>query len=239
MIPAAVSNLNQLRAVTLTLICLAGFGVGARANVRVEYSGQIADAVTGNQVPAEAPRGGLEGESVYARIEKAGTSVEAAYALSVGPGAVQAIYIPVFSSPGASATAVLERSRFYAHLDGVQLTEITPVTAPKDAPKPPAGVAVLWFKLTANAQQLSPLPGAELRISYWQPHVANAFHYLPQSLPAKSGAKRDWRFQIIIRSLTSQIPALAEQLDYERVGDLVFVYPRDAQIVKVAVARSG
>jgi hypothetical protein len=60
-----------------------------------------------------------------------------------------------------------------------------------------------------------------------------------QTLPAKSGAKRDWRFQMIIRSLTSQIPAFAEQVDYERVGDLMFVYPRDAQIVRVRVARSG
>jgi hypothetical protein len=228
-----------MKAAALALVGLAWGVAGAHANVRLDYAGQLREAGAGNQVPAEAPRGGLEGESVYARIEKAGTSIEAVYALSVGPGAVQAIYVPVFSTPGTSAATVLERSRFYAHLDGIQLTEVTPVTAPPDAPKPPAGAAVFWFKFAANDQQMSQLPGAEFRISYWQPHVASAFLYLPQSLPAKTGAKRDWRFQIIIRSLTSQIPAFAEQVDYERVGDLMFVYPRDAQIVRVRVARSG
>jgi hypothetical protein len=228
-----------MKAAVLALTCFACCAGRIHANVRIDFAGQIPVPGAGNQPPAISPQTPLQGESVYARLEKAGTSVEAIFALPVGPGSVQAVYFPVFAAPGSSIASILERSRFYAHLDGVQLTEVEPVSAPKDAPKAPAGTAVFWFKFSAAPEQMSQLPGNEFRISYWQPHIASAFHYLPQSLPTQPGGKRDWRYQIVIRSLTAQIPALPTQVDFERVGDLVFLYPRDGQIVRVPVARSG
>ena len=180
----------------------------------------------------------FNGETVYTRIEATGAQVEAVYDLGYPEQDIAAIYFPVFALKGTSPAVALEKSKFYAHLNGRPMSDIVLAQAPADAPAAPAGSEIIWFKfLNQDSEDESRPENSLFKISYWQPHLAGYFHYLPQSLPPSSTSSEDrnWRFQMVIRSPKHLIKPPEGEVDFERMADLLIVYLKHAECVSIPV----
>lgn len=182
----------------------------------------------------KAATGGI----VYARIDATGTQIEARRDLGDRAQAIESISFPVFAPRGASAAAVLERSKFYAHLGAVQLEDIAVARAPANSPKPPPGTQIVWFQFLLKDLDPDKLGDGGrfiFRVSYWQPHVGGHFYYLPQIKPPEGTATsaRSWNHPIVVRSLIRLADPPKGEFDYERMADLLVVFPKDATLVAI------
>lgn len=183
------------------------------------------------------------GGIVYARIDAAGTQIEAIYDLGDRAQAVEKIYFPVFAPRGAATADVLERTKFYAHLGAVQLEDIAVARAPANAPTPPTGARIVWFQFVLKDPDSAKSGDGEqnvFKVSYWQPHVNGHFYFLPQHLPARKpgDGMRAWQHPIIVRSLLRLADAPAGEIDHERMGDLLVVFPKDASLIAIPVVKT-
>lgn len=60
----------------------------------------------------------IRGETVYARIEKTGTQVEARYDTGNNDREIDLIYFPIFATPRATEASLLDQCNFNARLGG-------------------------------------------------------------------------------------------------------------------------
>jgi len=180
----------------------------------------------------------IQGETVYARMEKTGTQIEARYDIGTNRGKIESVYFPVFAPVGISVAGLLDQCKFYASLCEIPLDDVIPVKAPVGSPKAPVGASIVWFLFMLKDQKEITIDESErvvFKISYWQPHVAGHFYYLPQSIAhvMTGDIYRDWRFPMIVRSLSRITSNPDVKADYDRIGDLLIIYLRNAEIVSI------
>jgi hypothetical protein len=164
--------------------------------------------------------------------------VEARYDIGDNDRKIDSIYFPVFAPTRVSEASLLDQCNFNADLGGTPLEDIVVVPAPVSSPKLPAGTRIVWFQFMRKDQKEITADGGNaliFRISYWQAHVARHFYYLPQSIAhaAPENGARDWRFPMIIRSLSRTTPDPDSKVDCDRVAELLIVYMRNSEIVSI------
>lgn len=196
-----------------------------------------ADGIAAAAGPPAVARG-----VTYARIDAAGTQVEARFELNGGAQALDSLLLPVFALRGAAAAEVLERSKFLAHLGPVQLEEVAVARAPAGAPRPPPGSQILWFRFPLKDSE----PGRAdedgrfiFKVSYWQPHVAGHFHYLHRNLSPADRAGRAGQHILVVRSLTRLVDAPGDEVEYERLADVLVVFPKPGVPIAIPTGRSA
>ncbi len=226
----------------LAILCIyGGFAVVGLANVlpvfRIDRPGSHKpDPVVGDAA--------IFGETVYARMENDGTQIEARFDLGVNGERIESVYFPVFATLGASPGGLLDLCKFYAVLGGTRLDDVVMARSPVGSPKAPTGSRIVWFQFMPKDQkEILAEEGAHLifKISYWQPHVAGHFFYLPQSIAHQDAANniRDWRFPMIVRSLNRITPNPDANADFDRIADLLIIYLRNAEVVSIPAPKNG
>jgi hypothetical protein len=179
----------------------------------------------------------VAGESVYVRLSDLAGEVDGTLELS---STSKEVLVPVFAEAKTRAATVVKETRLRVLLDDIEFSEITPAAAPFAVPGLPPDVKVVWLAATvapADAARLAEATGTTLRVSYRQPLLHDRFFYLPVIAPGheRASAKRNWPFQMFVRSTDRLLAPPEPPADSQHLGDILVVYLRDRQLVELSI----
>lgn len=200
-----------------------------------EKKPETSDVVHLHVVTYPAPL--INGETVYARLSDVAADVDGLHQVATAPPEV---LVPVFCAAKVRPTEAIDESRLRVMLDDIEFSEITPAVAPFAVEGLPRGVKVVWLSATvapADASRFAAATGTTVRVSYRQPFLQDRFLHLPLVVPGHSrqAIRRNWPFQMFVRSTDRLLPPPEPPADGQHLGDILVVYLHDRQLVDLSI----
>jgi hypothetical protein len=189
------------------------------------------------QTSGNKPIPRIQGETVYVRVSDLGGEVDGTHEVDNVP---REVLVPVFAASKTRPSEVIDVARPRVFLDDLEFSEITPVATPFAIEGLPRGVKVVWLSATvspADAERFAQATGTTLRVSYRQPLLLDRFLYSLILVPGheRPAAKRNWPFQMFVRSTDRLLQPPEPPADSQHLGDILVVYLRDRQLVDLAI----